>query len=122
MFIHGLFLEGAAWNKQGFLEESEAKDLKTLYKDFPLMLVTAELEKPDPNARGPAAKGKETREQLLQTHYECPVYKYKKRTDKYLIFKVLLKPDNANEPNKAAAFPPKINWRLKGVALLCTTE
>jgi hypothetical protein len=50
------------------------------------------------------------------------VYKYKARTDKYLIFKVLLKPDNPQEQNKATCFPPKINWKLKGVALLCTTE
>jgi len=61
--VHGLFLEGASWNsKGGFLEESDAKDLKNLYKDFPLMLVTAELAKADPNARGPATKGKETLE------------------------------------------------------------
>lgn len=56
VFIHGLFMEGAQWNKQGnHLEESEAKDLKTLFKDFPVMWVLAETKMQESNK--PGAKG-----------------------------------------------------------------
>lgn len=42
--------------------------------------------------------------------YRCPVYKYPKRTDKYLVFRVDLACDS---PSK---------WKLRGVALLCSTD
>jgi dynein heavy chain, axonemal len=122
VFIHGLFIEGAQWNKQGYLEESEAKDLKALFKDFPVMHVTAESTKKDENERQPqGGKGKESLEQLRKTHYNCPVYKYKTRTDKYLIFRCLLKP-TADLDAKNFVIEPKINWKLKGVALMCNKE
>jgi len=102
VLIHGLYIEGAQWNKGGYLEESEAKDLKTLFKDFPVMQVTAETTKKDENERGNQGKGgKESLETLRKTHYNCPVYKYKTRTDKYLIFRVLLKPEG-NEVTKTS--------------------
>ena len=44
--------------------------------------------------------------------YSCPVYKYAKRTDKYLIFRVNL--------NSETDLPSK--WKLKGVTLLCAKE
>ncbi len=44
--------------------------------------------------------------------YNCPVYKYAKRTDKYLIFRVNL--------NSETETPSK--WKLKGVTLLCAKE
>lgn len=46
-----------------------------------------------------------------RSSYDCPVYKYPRRTDKYLIFRVKLPSDC--DPHK---------WKLKGVALLCATE
>jgi dynein heavy chain len=44
--------------------------------------------------------------------YNCPVYKYAKRTDRYLIFRVNL--------NSETESPSK--WKLKGVTLLCAKE
>jgi len=47
-----------------------------------------------------------------KSQYNCPVYKYAKRTDKYLIFRVLLNTET-EQPSK---------WKLKGVTLLCAKE
>ena len=47
-----------------------------------------------------------------KSFYNCPVYKYAKRTDRYLIFRVLLNSDS-EAPSK---------WKLKGVALLCARD
>ena len=44
--------------------------------------------------------------------YSCPVYKYPRRTDKYIIFRVGLQCEGTG-PTK---------WKLRGVALLCSTE
>ena len=44
--------------------------------------------------------------------YNCPVYKYPKRTDKYLIFRVNLNSET----------DPPSKWKLKGVALLCAKD
>jgi hypothetical protein len=55
-------MEGAQWNtKLGCLEESEGKDLKTLYKDFPVLHVTAETTKEKEDNRQQKG-GKETRD------------------------------------------------------------
>ena len=55
--------------------------------------------------------------------YFCPVYKYPKRNDKYLIFRVNLKcdvPGGANALSKGVT--PPMKWKLMGVALLCSKE
>lgn len=44
--------------------------------------------------------------------YNCPVYKYAKRTDKYIIFRVNLNSET----------DPPSKWKLKGVALLCARD
>ena len=44
--------------------------------------------------------------------YECPVYKYPTRTDRNVVFKVLL----------AATQHKPLHWTLRGVALLCSTS
>lgn len=53
--------------------------------------------------------------------YSCPVYKYPKRNDKYLIFRVNLKCDSQGGSNIAKLNAP-LNWKLKGTALLCCKE
>jgi len=68
--------------------------LKTLYKDFPVLHVTAETTRDKEDNRQPQKGGKESREQLMKTHYLAPVYKYKARTDKYLIFRIFLRADS----------------------------
>jgi len=104
VLIHGLFMEGAKWNKtgEGYLEESEAKDLKGLFVDFPVMHVTAVNNPRNAEDKGGMGmKGKDTKSNAkrAETDYLCPVYKYKTRTDKYLIFKVYLRAEGP-EANK----------------------
>jgi dynein heavy chain, axonemal len=106
--IYGLFLEGAKWTKthgseggsgSGRLEESEPKKLFT---PMPVIFVTA-------------VTAKERRARALEFGqygpFDCPVYKYPKRTDRYLVFRMFLRTD----------VHPSL-WKLRGVALLCSTE
>lgn len=46
------------------------------------------------------------------SQYSCPVYKYPRRNDKYLIFRVNL-PCEGTGAHK---------WKLRGVCLLCSQE
>ena len=100
IFIHGLFLDGAAWSRQnGHLVESQPK---VLFTPAPALFVTGNARKDEERAKkelfGPTGP------------YECPVYKYATRTDKYFIFSANLKCTAEMYPNK---------WALRGVALLC---
>jgi dynein heavy chain len=102
-YIHGLFLEGAAWSKdQQMVVESEPK---VLFVPLPVLLVTAYL-KPDEMKSRKDAYG-------AQGPYDCPCYKYRTRTDRFYIFMVTLKCTNEKNP----AF-----WTLRSVALLCNTD
>lgn len=102
-YVHGLFLEGAAWSKeQQSLVESEPK---TLYVSLPVLLVSANLKTEEFRIRKDVygAAGP----------YECPCYKYRTRTDRFFIFIVTLKAQQEKNP----AF-----WTLRGVGLLCNTD
>jgi len=98
--IHGLFIEGAKWNRaDGKIDESEPKKL---FVAMPVIYVTAvtlkerKLKGGDFGHFGP---------------YDCAVYKYPRRNDKYLIFRLFL---------KSEVHPT--HWKLRGVCLLCQTE
>jgi len=103
-YIHGLFLEGASWSKdQQIVIESEPK---TLFVPLPVLFVSANL--------------KTEEEKLMKViksenkgPYECPCYKYRTRTDRFMIFFVTLKCTAEKNP----AF-----WTLRAVALLCNTD
>jgi dynein heavy chain len=98
--ISGLYLEGARWNRtEGKLEESETKKL---FCPLPVIHVTAVTLK-DKKSKG-ADYGP-------FGPFECPLYKYPRRTDKYLVMRLNLKTD-ANPSH----------WRLRGVAALCSTQ
>merc|ERR1712019_147300 len=78
--IHGLFMEGGRWNRvDSRLDESEPKKL---FVQMPVIYVTATTAKDlksmgiNYGPHGP---------------YNCPVYKYPRRNDRYLIFRLLLK-------------------------------
>jgi len=99
--IHGLFIDGCRWHwQESRLEESRPR---TVFDTMPIVYVTAI-----------TAKEKKARGGDFGHHgpYDCPVYKYTKRTDRYIIFRVNLKPGE---------HPPS-HWKLRGVALLCSTD
>lgn len=58
--------------------------------------------------------------------YNCPVYKYPRRNDKYLVFRVLLRGEGqaGSQSNNLApkGMKSEVNWKLKGVTLLCSKE
>jgi dynein heavy chain len=92
VFIHGLFLEGAAWSKtHNKLIDSAPK---ALANKLPIIHITAIN----------AVQGND-----MNTNYTCPVYALPRRTALNYIFDLTLKTDE--EVSK---------WTLRGVAALCS--
>ena len=124
--IHGLFLEGAAWSRQEKrLEEQTSKDP---FQPFPVIHVTAISTAPQTDQRAPAgARGKQE-VHPRRDFYSCPIYKYPKRNDRYLITQIWLRPDSNKDSDKKASdqlpvgMKATVNWKLKGVSLLCTKD
>ena len=78
---------------------------------------------PDPKERAQPRSNKIDLSLLEKTYYDCPVYKYPKRNDKYLIFRVYLKAEaQGAPPNPNRGMTPPMKWKLSGVSLLCTKE
>jgi dynein heavy chain len=101
VYLHGMFLDGAAFDKkESLLVESEPKKL---FVSLPILFVSG-LIKDESYKR---------RKELFGAHgpYECPVYKYRPRTDRFFIFFVTLK--CTTEKNAK-------HWTLRGTALLTT--
>lgn len=96
-------MDGAAWsNSESGIVESAPKKL---FSPMPIMTITAVTKSnkkaiANSSTYGPSGP------------YECPVYKYPSRTDRYLIFSVLL----ATHQHKP------LHWTLRGVTLLCSTS
>ncbi|CAM9303141.1 unnamed protein product, partial [Hapterophycus canaliculatus] len=98
VYIHGLYLDGAQWNRaENSLMESRPKEL---FSSVPVMYVTAVTK-----VQRKALSG----DYGPHGGFDCPVYKYSLRTDKYIIFLVTLATRNK----------PPSHWTLRGVALLC---
>jgi dynein heavy chain len=94
-------MDGAAWSSnENSLMESQPKKL---FASLPVLLVGAV-----------SKKNKQSSNIDYGSHggYDCPVYKYPIRTDKYIIFTVTL-PSLNHRP---------MHWTLRGVALLCATS
>lgn len=120
MQIHGLYLEGASWSREKKLEEAAGKDL---FQNFPIIHVSATSLAAQNNAPqgGLPRRGQDAA--LDKQQYSCPVYKYPRRNDKYLIFRVNLKADSAQgQLNLSKGVSAVVNWKLKGVALLCCKD
>jgi len=101
--IHGLFIEGAKWNRQeSKLDES---DPKKLAPPMPVIYVTAMSKKELKSQSSPAMFGREG-------PFSAAVYKYPRRNDTYLIFRILL---------RTVDYHP-FHWRLRGVCLVAQTE
>jgi len=98
--IWGLFAEGGRWSRaENRLEESEPKKL---FVPMPAIYVTAT------TARDLKAMGLN-----YGPHgpYNTAVYKYPKRNDRYLIFRLLLRTDQH-----------PFHWRLRAVCLVAQTD
>lgn len=101
ILVHGLLVDGAAWNKNdGTLVEAEPK---RLFAPLPVVYVTATTK---------AQKKNRTSDYGPYGGYEAPCYKYALRTDRYYIFSVVLS-SRDHRP---------LHWTLRGVALLCTAD
>ncbi len=100
VYIQGLFLEGCKWSKEGLTDTTEKKMIYPMN----IMHVTAV-----------ATNSKKGMDQERKDNaYNCPVYKYPIRNDRYLIFRVLLPFSGmGSDQNK---------WKLRGVAILCSNE
>lgn len=99
--IHGLHIEGAKWNRpEGKLDESEPKKLSW---PMPVIYITA-------------MTGKALRDSGVSYGqygpFNAAVYKYPRRNDRYLIFRLLL---------KTVEYHP-YHWRLRGACLVAQTE
>ncbi|OXB57017.1 hypothetical protein ASZ78_015603 [Callipepla squamata] len=99
VYIYGLFLEGASWDRRNSkLVESAPK---VLFTSLPVVHVYAvsmtALQDP--------------KKQQGNMYYSCPVYKKPRRTDLTYIFSLYLK--TAQNPD---------HWTLRGVALLCSSK
>lgn len=118
VLVHGLYMEGAAWNKgEKRLEDSAPKEL---FFVFPIIHVYAVSSV---TGGGPGGKGKMEDRFLDKSHYNCPVYKYPKRNDRYLIFRVYLKGEGQGQQSSLSrGVTASMNWTLKGVALLCQKD
>lgn len=101
--IHGLYMEGGRWNRpEARLDESEPKKL---FVGMPAIYVT-----------GTTVPGLAALKQAGLNYgpfgpYDCATYKYPKRNDRYLIFRLKL---------KSEIHP--FHWKLRGVCLVAQTE
>lgn len=118
VFVHGLYMEGAAWHKtEKRLEDSAPKEL---FFTFPLLHMSAESTT---QGGGGGGKGKMDDKFIDKSTYNCPIYKYPKRTDKYLITRVRLKCEGQGSNAQASRnMTPSMSWQLKGVVLLCQKD
>jgi len=128
VLVHGLFLEGAGWAKaEKRLEDSQPKEL---YFQFPILHVFAaylprnEKDRQQNTMGGGGGRGGRVDVQTkMKSYYDCPVYKYPKRSDKYLIFRVFLKPEGQQAQSTSnKAMTAAMKWKLCGVALLCCKD
>ena len=93
MYVYGLFLDGAGWNRtNSMLAEQQPK---VLYVPLPVIHIFAIN----------STAGRDTRQ------YECPIYRKPRRTDQEYVCMVDLKTTK-----------PPDHWVRRGVALLCNTK
>jgi dynein heavy chain len=103
VYVHGLFMDGAAWaSHDSTMVESEPKKLFSLMPLLFVVAVTKAAKRQLGNSGNYGPFGA----------YECPVYKYPARSDRYYVFSIMLATQN-HKP---------IHWILRGVALLCTCD
>jgi dynein heavy chain len=108
ILIYGLYIEGAIWgggSKEGYLADDPDPNSRNTIIKFPVITVKGTIvnENKGVNTLGPS-----------NASYSCPLYKYPKRTDKYLITDIKLKINGSDQDDKF--------WQRRGVALLCNKD
>ena len=108
ILVYGLYIEGAIWgggSKEGYLDDDPNPNSRNTIIKFPVITVKGTIinENKAANVLGPT-----------NASYSCPLYKYPKRTDKYLITDIKLKISGGDRDDKF--------WQRRGVALLCNKE
>jgi len=113
-------LEGAQWHKTD--KRFEEQTTKDLFFNFPIIHISAETTNKE--LMDKAASKKADAGSKEKTHFFCPIYKYPKRNDRYLIVRVYLKAEGPPGSQKSipAGMTAVMNWKLKGVSLLCCKE
>ena len=97
VYVHGLFVEGAGWDRRGCkLTEPPAK---VLFTPMPVIHIYASIPTPSKSAANQDASPK---------FYSCPIYTKPIRTDLKFVAAVDLKTNQSPD-----------HWTLRGVALLC---
>lgn len=100
-YLIGLHLDGAAWSiPETTLVESQPKQLFTRLPVVHVTAVTKQQYRAMVGNYGPYGG------------YECPLYKYPIRTDRYLVTNVTL----ASQDRRPE------HWALRGVAMLCEAQ
>jgi len=119
VYIHGLYLEGAGWSKgEKRLDEPQPKILQP---PFPVLEYKAECPDAGTGMPGMMQKPKQDEKNKEKSKYKCPIYKYPKRNDKYLITHIFLNCEG-QQTNLARGTQPNMLWTLKGTCLVCQKE
>ena len=108
ILVYGLYIEGAIWgggSKEGYLDDDPNPNSRNTIIKIPVITFKGIIinENKAANVLGPT-----------NASYSCPLYKYPKRTDKYLINYIKLKISGGDRDDKF--------WQRRGVALLCNKE
>ena len=107
IIIYGLYIEGAIWgggSKEGYLVDDPDPNSRNTIIKFPVITVKGVIVSDNKaSLLGPT-----------NASYSCPLYKYPKRTDKYIITDIKLKINGSDQDDKF--------WQKRGVALLCNKE
>eukprot|EP00744_Colponema_vietnamica_P001598 GILI01002635.1.p1 GENE.GILI01002635.1~~GILI01002635.1.p1 ORF type:complete len:2087 (-),score=720.86 GILI01002635.1:371-6598(-) len=107
--ITGMSLEGAQWDRANKrLADPNPGDLFNIMPNIAITARDSTVKAPPAAAQAPTSKPVK-----VMKSYSCPVYKYPARTDLHWVFNVDL-PCDAEQGD--------IYWRLRGVALLCSTD
>ena len=107
ILIYGLYIEGAIWGggtKEGYLADDPDPNSRNTIIKFPVITIKGVVvQENKASLLGPTVAS-----------YSCPLYKYPKRTDKYIITDIKLKINGSDQDDKF--------WQRRGVALLCNKE